>query len=157
MVSKKLQGFIIINLMKYYIIILSLILAYSCQERSNMDSEQRIKDLPNEEKIKLNTQVQEIGNLYMPEKMIFKEANVKKKSEKEDYQITLTNSDLLDTDLKNIEGHSQKIALFYYKFLVSNIIPLNLKKIIVRIEHKNLKVDQFEYLDENINKLTSSR
>jgi len=88
--------------------------------------------------------------------MSFTESNGEKKSEKEDYQIMLSNSDLLDTDFKNTEKHAQKIASLYYKFLVRNINPFNVKNIIVRIEHRSLKIQNFEYSEENIKQLSST-
>lgn len=143
--------------MKNILYILILISVYSCDKKNYSVPGKKVNNLNGGEKINLNQQVQEIGNLYLPEEMTFKEKSIKSNSEKEDYQITLINSDLLDTDFDNIEKHAGKIASLYYKYLLSNIKPLSLKNIIVKIKHRNLKIDRFEYSKENVIKLSSSK
>jgi hypothetical protein len=137
--------------MKKYLFILILISTYSCKEKGHNSLEKKASTLNTKKKSGLNNHLQEIGNLYQPEMMNFTERDVKSNSEKKDFQVTLTNSDVLDSDVKNIEKHALKIASLYYEYLIGSIKPLKFKKIIVTIEHKNKKIDKFEYSKENVN------
>ena len=140
--------------MKNYIILVIIILFTSCNENKVNNTEIKIKkaikkdtkDITNH-----NDEYQKITSFYLPEKMQYKHKKDKSGNEKEDYQITLTNSDLLDTELENLKEHSQKIAILYYKKLNKNIISLNLRNVIVKIEHKNGKTDNFAFSEENLN------
>lgn len=100
---------------------------------------------------KVEDETREIGDLYRPEMIQTEE--IKMKSGKNNYQCTVTNSDLLDTDLQNIKIHSRKIVSIYYKFLSRINSPLNYNKIIVKIAHRNGKIDNFEYSEEKMQKI----
>ena len=126
--------------MKDYLFILILISFFSCKENIVNAQEKKLEKI--EIKQKMEDEIQEIGNLYQPEKMVVKQNKIRPDNKKEDYQITLTNSDILDKDLENIETHVAKIVSIYYKNLVRNIIPFNYNKIIVEIEHRNGKKDR---------------
>ena len=93
----------------------------------------------------------EIGYLYQPERMETEE--IKKNIGKNDYQYTLTNSDLLDSDLQNLKIHSRKIVTAYYKLLIRVNIPFNCDKIIVKIIHRNGKVDILKYSEKEIQEI----
>jgi succinyl-CoA synthetase beta subunit len=131
-----------------------LVSTYSCKDDNVVNQEKKErKENKSANQEKVDYVAQEIGYLYNPEKMTIKENKVGINNEKENYQITLTNSDLLDNDIENVEKHAKKIATVYYKFLFQNIKPFNLKKIIIKIEHRNTKINSFEYSEENINQL----
>jgi len=136
--------------MRYYLFTLCLIITYSCTDKNHPTPDKKISNNHAGEKAELNQPIQEIGSFYQPEEMTIKEKQTGKSGNKEDYQITLKNSDLLDSDLENLNEHAKKIASLYYKSLTSTIHPLNLKKVVVTIKHRNLKIDNFEYLEENI-------
>jgi len=78
---------------------------------------------------------------------------IKNKTEKNNYRYTITNSDLLDTDLQNIKIHSRKIVNIYYKFLIRINSPFNYNKIIVKIVHRNGKIDSYEYSEKEIKRI----
>lgn len=100
---------------------------------------------------KINDEIQEIGNLYKPEMM--QQEEIKNKAKKNNYRCTITNSDLLDADLQNIKIHSRKIVSIYYKFLIRINSPFNYNKIIVKIIHRNGKVDNFEYSEKEMQEI----
>jgi hypothetical protein len=100
---------------------------------------------------KVDDETRDIGYIYKPEKIQTEE--IKMKIGKNNYQCTVTNSDLLDTDLQNIKMHSGKIAGIYYKFLIRINSPFNYNKIIVKIEHRNGKIDSFEYSEKEMRKI----
>jgi hypothetical protein len=75
---------------------------------------------------KVDDETRDIGYIYKPEKIQTEE--IKMKIGKNNYQCTVTNSDLLDTDLQNIKMHSGKIAGIYYKFLIRINSPFNYNK-----------------------------
>ena len=100
---------------------------------------------------KVEDETREIGDLYRPE--MIRTEEIKMKSGKNNYQCTVTNSDLLDTDLQNIKIHSRKIVGIYHKFLSRINSPFNYNKIIVKIEHRNGKIDNFEYSEEEMQKI----
>lgn len=97
---------------------------------------------------KIDDETQEIGSLYRPE--IMQQEEIKMKNGKKNYRYTLTNSDLLDTDLKNIKIHSKKIANIYHKFLIRINSPFHYNKIIIKIIHRNGKIDIFEYSEKEM-------
>lgn len=99
----------------------------------------------------MNDETQEIGQLYKPEK--FQTEEIKMGTGKNNYQCTVKNSDLLDTDLQNIKMHSGKIASIYYKFLIRINSPFKYNKIIVKIEHRNGKIDSFEYSEKEMEEI----
>jgi hypothetical protein len=100
---------------------------------------------------KVDDETRDIGYIYKPEKVQTEE--IKMKTGKNNYQCTVTNSDLLDTDLQNIKMHSGKIAGIYYKFLIRINSPFNYNKIIVKIKHRNGKIDSFEYSEKEMRKI----
>jgi len=100
---------------------------------------------------KVDDETRDIGYIHKPEKIQTEE--IKMKTGKNNYQCTVTNSDLLDTDLQNIKMHSGKIAGIYYKFLIIINSPFNYNKIIVKIEHRNGKIDSFEYSEKEMRKI----
>jgi len=100
---------------------------------------------------KVDDETRDIGYIYKPEKIQTEE--IKMKTGKNNYQCTVTNSDLLDTDLQNIKMHSGKIAGIYYKFLIRINSPFNYNKIIIKIEHRNGKIDSFEYSEKEMQKI----
>jgi len=93
-------------------------------------------------------EIQEIGNLFRPE--IMQQEKIKLKNGKNNYQYTLTNSDLLDKDLENIKNHSKKIAINYYNLLKRTNNPFTYNKIIVKVIHRNNKIDRFEYSEKDV-------
>ena len=147
--------------MKKYLFIIILASFYSCKNNNAVDREKKANKVVNEkakENIAANQEnvndvVNEIGSLYNPEKMEIKENRVGTNNEREDYQVKITNSELLDNDIVNVEKHAKKIATIYYKFLSQNIKPFNFKKVIIKIEHRNTKISNFEYSEKNINQL----
>ncbi len=143
--------------MKNYLFLIILILTYSCKEKNVDNKEKKVNKLANEKKIDTEEKIQLIGKLYQPEKMVFKGNRIGTNVEKEDYQITLTNSDLLDSDLKNKKKYADKIATIYCSYLGKTVKPFNFKKIIVKIEHRNGKTNSFEYSVEEFTKLLNLR
>ena len=137
--------------MKNYLLILMLISISSCKENEVIAQEKKPEKAELSEE--MNYEIQEIGNLYKPEKMIIKQNKIRTDNEKENYQITLTNSDLLDSDTENLKKHAEKIANFYFKNLSRNIVPLNCRNIIVEIEHRNGKKDNFKYSEKEMKKI----
>ena len=108
-----------------------------------------------DESKKISDETQEIGYLYQPE--IMRQEEIKKTNGKNDYQYTLSNSDLLDNDLSNLKKHSKIIVTKYYKFLIRINIPFNYDKIIVKIIHRNGKVDTFEYSENDMQKIINKQ
>lgn len=100
---------------------------------------------------KTSNETDEIGYLYQPERMETEE--IKKNTGKNDYQYTLTNSDLLDNDLQNLKIHSRKIVSTYYKFLIRVNVPFDYDKIIVKIIHRNGKVNIFKYSEKEMQEI----
>jgi hypothetical protein len=138
--------------MKKYLFIIILIYTFSCKENDVVPQKEethKITEQKTNSQEKVNDLAQKIGELYNPERMTIKGIRVEK-NEDENYKITLTNSDLIDSDIKNVEKHAQKIAIDYYRYLKQNIEPLNLKMLIIKIEHRNTKIDSFSYSNENI-------
>ena len=129
--------------MKSYIYIILLISLISCKENKANGQEKE------NYKIDLNEGIQEIGNLYQPEKMSIKQNKIRTDNKKENYQITLTNSDLLDSITENTEKHAKNIVNLYFKNLVRNIVPLNFNKITVNIEHRNGKKESFKFTEKD--------
>jgi len=142
--------------MKKILYIFILMTLVSCKENQN-DSKRKIDyvdvdDNGNAKKAQtISVEIKEIGDLYQPE--IMKQEEIKKNNGKNNYQYTLTNSDLLDTDIENLKTHSRKIASNYYKFLIRINVPFNYDKIIVKIIHRNGKTDIFKYSEKEIQEI----
>lgn len=100
---------------------------------------------------KIDDEIHEIGRLYRPE--IMQQEEIKTKSAKNNYRYTLTNSDLLDTDLQNIKIHSREIVSIYYKFLIRTNTPFNYNKIIIKIVHRNGKIHSFDYSEKDMKEI----
>ena len=142
--------------MKKILSIFILINLISCKESEIKSTKKFDYVHVNEEGIanevqKTPNETDEIGYLYQPERMETEE--IKKNTGKNDYQYTLTNSDLLDSDLQNLKIHSRKIVSAYYKFLIRVNVPFNYDKIIVKIIHKNGKVDIFKYSENEMQEI----
>lgn len=133
--------------MKNYLYILLIISIISCKENVVNAQEKKSENIETIEK--MDVEIQEIGNLYKPEKFVAKQGKIRTDNKKENYQITLFNSDLLDDEKENIKNHAKKIANLYYKNLVHNIIPFNFNKIIVEIEHRNGKKESYKYTEKD--------
>lgn len=99
----------------------------------------------------ITDEIQETGYLYQPE--IMQQEEIEKSNGKNDYQYTLTNSDLLDKDTENLKEHSLKIVSNYYNFLTRINKPFIYDKIIVKIIHRNGKVDIFKYSEEEMREI----
>ena len=103
--------------MKKYLFILILASFYSCkndnavthEKKENKVVKEKAKEniAPNQENV--NDVANEIGGLYNPEEMVIKGNRVGTNNEKEDYQVKITNSDLLDNDIVNVEKHAKKV------------------------------------------------
>ncbi|MET3045672.1 hypothetical protein [Flavobacterium covae] len=143
--------------MRKHLFILILISTISCKQNLVNIPEKKIEKKSEEKSIseKIDDEIQQIGHLYQPERMSIKQNKIRTDNKKENYDITLINSDLLDKDIENIEKHAEKIVLLYYKNLVRNIIPFNGDKILVIIEHRNGKKDTFKFTEKEIHKLTN--
>jgi hypothetical protein len=125
-----------------------LISIFSCKENKVVVQEKITPEKINNDK--LGNEVQKIGDLYQPEKMEFKERKVGAINEKENYQISLTKSDLLDNDIKNLKTHSNKIVSLYFKFLNRTNSDFIYDKIIVNIIHRNGEIDNFKYSEKEL-------
>jgi len=99
----------------------------------------------------ITDEIQEIGYLYQPE--IMKQEEIEKSNGKNDYQYTLINSDLLDAETENLKKHSLKVVSNYYIFLTKINKPFIYDKIIVKIIHRNGKVDIFKYSEEEMREI----
>ena len=137
--------------MRKFLYILIIISTFSCKD--NVITAQAQKSEKQEVKVKMDDEIQQIGNIYQPEKMVIKQNKIRTDNEKENYQITLTNSNLLDSDKENVENHAEQIVKMYYRNLSRNIVDLNSDKIIVEIEHRNGKKESFKYSEIEIQKL----
>ncbi|WP_395046428.1 hypothetical protein [Flavobacterium sp.] len=137
--------------MKNFLNILILISIFSCKE--NVITSQEKKSEVKTIKAIMDNEIQQIGNIYQPEKMVIKQNKIRTDNKKENYQITLINSNLLDNEKENVESHAEKIVKMYYENLVRNIVGLNSNKIIVEIQHRNEKKESFEYTEIEIQKL----
>lgn len=132
--------------MKKYTLLFFLITLFSCKENKI-----EIHEKKDSKKIiiqKLDEEIQEIGSFYRPEMM--QQEKIKTDTGKNNFQYTLTNSDLLDEDLQNIQMHSRKIAGLYYNLLKRTNSPFNYNRIIVKIVHRNGKIDSFEYSEKEL-------
>lgn len=132
--------------MKKYFYVLILISIFSCKE--NIANAQQ----KNSEKIveveRMDDEIREIGNLYQPERMTAKQGKIRNDNKKEDFKITLFNSDILDKG-KETEIQARKIVNLYHKNLTRNITPLNFSKIIVEIEHRNGKKENYKFTEKD--------
>jgi len=135
--------------MKKILFIFILINLVSCKKNKIEYSKQDILEKVKEgDTIPEIPEIAEIGHWYQPE--IMQQDEIEKDGGKNDYQYTLTNSDLLDTDLKNLKIHSIKIVRNYYKFLIRINVPFNYDKIIVKIVHRNGNEDIFKYSEKEM-------
>ncbi len=140
--------------MRNYVFVIILILTSSCKDNKIFSPEKKVQKEIKKEKIN-SYEVRQIGRLYLPESMTVWGKSIVNSGVKfvdygvkEDYQITLTNSNLLDSELDNLQMHSKKIATLYNTYLTKNLKPFNVHKIIVIIEHRNGKNDRFEFPEE---------
>lgn len=135
--------------MKTYIYLAILITLFSCKENKiEVQERQNVKKVGPP---KIDYEIREIGKLYWPEMM--QQEEIKNKNGKKNYRFTITNSDLLDQDLQNIQVHSRKIARNYYNSLIKINSPFIYNKIIVKIVHRNGKIDNFEYSEKEIQEI----
>lgn len=132
--------------MKNYLYVLILTSIFSCKESIANAQQKNSEKIVNVEK--MDDEIKEIGNLYQPERMVAKQGKIRTDNKKEDFKITLFNSDILDKG-KDTEIHARKIVNLYYKNLIRNIIPLNFSKIIVEIEHRNGKKESFKFTEKD--------
>lgn len=140
--------------MKKNILLIVLVTLLSCKENNIDIPEKKNIKKKNTEKIsheKIDKEIQKIGNLYRPE--IMQQEEIEIKTRKKNYRYTLTNSNLLDTDLQNIKSHSRKIVRIYYKFLIKINSPFTFNKIIIQIIHRNGKIDNFEYSEREMKEI----
>lgn len=133
--------------MKNYLFIIILISIFSC--KMNIINAQEKTSEKTEIYETVNDETKEIGILYQPEKIETNEIKSRNKVKKNDYEITITNSDLLDTDSENIKTHTRKIADIYYSFLIRINIPFVYNNIIVKIIHRNGKIENFKYQEKD--------
>nr|WP_315153824.1 hypothetical protein [uncultured Flavobacterium sp.] len=133
--------------MKNHVLVIILIITSSCKDNKIFSPEKKVQKEVKKENIN-SYEVQQIGRLYQPANIIIKVNNIGGNTEKEDYQITLTNSNLLDSKLEDLQMHSKKIAALYNTFLTKTLKPFNVQKIIVKIEHKNGKNNSFEFTEQ---------
>lgn len=134
-----------------------IIFIFSCNVKNHNVPKEISNEVKDVKKDKLKPQLEEIGNLYKPEEISVKENKVGNDFEKQDFQITLTNSDSIDGDLKNVDRHAEKIALLYHSFLEENVGLVNVKMILVNINHRNTTTHNFKYTLNDINKLQNSK
>ena len=136
------------------LIFLVLIILVSCKETKieSLKKQNEIKDtIENVQSKQIDPETQEVGNLYRPEMM--QQEQIENKNGKNNYQYTLTKSDLLDMDLKNLKNHADKIVIIYYRFLIRINKPFEYDKIIVKIIHRNGKTDIFEYSEKDMKQI----
>ena len=133
--------------MKKLLLVLILVSFYSCKNNKIVAQENKINKFDKEANLKIG--IQEIGSLYKPEKMSIKQGAIRKDNKKENYQITLTNSNFLDSLSEKTEISARKVADLYYKNLIANIFPLNYDKISVNIEHRNGKKESFKFIEKD--------
>ena len=133
--------------LKNHVLVIILIITSSCKDNKIFSPEKKVQKEVKKENIN-SYEVQQIGRLYQPANIIIKVNNIGGNTEKEDYQITLTNSNLLDSKLEDLQMHSKKIAALYNTFLTKTLKPFNVQKIIVKIEHRNGKNNSFEFTEQ---------
>ena len=122
---------------------------FSCKTEKTENKERKESEKVTEGKI--IPEVQEIGNIFRPEMM--KQEEIENKVGKNNYQFTITNSDLIDNDLKNTDKYAEQIVEKYYAFLIRINKPFNYDKIIVKIEHRNKKIENYEYSENEMLKI----
>lgn len=132
--------------MKNYLYVLIITSIFSCKENIANAQQKNSENIVNIEK--MDDEIREIGNLYQPERMVAKQGKIRTDNKKEEFKISLFNSDILDNG-KNTEIHARKIANLYYKNLIINIVPLNYSKIIVEIEHRNGEKDNYKFTEKD--------
>lgn len=145
-------------MMKNILILFTLFILFSCNNNKTEKTQNTIVEKKIPEKVSegvIIPEVQEIGNLFKPEIMKQEEIEMSKGFNK--YQYTLTNSDLLDSDLKNAQNYSNQILKLYYKFLKRINKPFNYSEIIVKVIHRNGKIDLNRYSEMEVNKILSNK
>jgi hypothetical protein len=136
--------------MKNYLLIIIIIICYSCKENKTNQKQNKINKTSDFPKINPNVIAQQIDSMYHPEAMTIKGNRIGGNAEKENYQITIENSKLLDSNLIGNKKDAEKISTIYYKYLTKAIKPFNLEKIIIEIKHRNGKKDSFEFSENEI-------
>ena len=125
-------------------------MCYSCKENKTIQKQNKINKTSDFPKINPNVIAQQIDSMYHPEGMTIKGNRIGVNAEKENYQITIENSKLLDSNLIGNKKDAEKISTIYYKYLTKAIKPFNLEKIIIEIKHRNRKKDRFEFSENEI-------
>lgn len=131
--------------MKKILIFFILFSLFSCKGNKIKNSEKNSSEKVTEGEI--IPEIQEIGNLFRPEMM--EQEEIKIVNGKNNYQYTITNSDLLDTELENTEKYAKQIVNVYYKFLIRINNPFNYDKIITKIIHRNGKIESFKFSEKD--------
>ena len=139
--------------MNKIILLIILLNLFSCKGNKIENSEKNSSEKVTEGEI--IPEIQEIGNIFRPEMM--EQEEIKIVSGKNNYQYTITNSDLLDTDIKNTEKYAKQIVNIYYKFLIRINKPFNYDKIIAKIIHRNGKIEVFKYSETEIIEILSQK
>ena len=85
--------------MKNYLLIIIIIICYSCKENKTIQKQNKINKTSDFPKINPNVIAQQIDSMYHPEGMTIKGNRIWVNAEKENYQITIENSKLLDSNL----------------------------------------------------------
>lgn len=132
--------------MKKILLFSLLIFVFSCKvEKEKTDDGQDLDD----------SYIQEIGNLYYPEKIDARPMKVGPRNEEKDYIIDITNSDSLKDNSINLIINSKNIAYLYKKHLIKNQrIP---KNIIVNVKRTNGNNESFEFDEKELTKLETTK
>lgn len=145
--------------MKKTILMFILLIISSCKTENSENKKEIIND--NNETISEGViipeipEIAEIGHIFKPEWM--EQTEIENLKGKNDYKYILTNSDLLDKDLKNIRIYAEQIVDLYYDFLIRINKPFNFEKIIVEIQHRNGKIDVFKYSQIDMKEILNKR
>ena len=139
-----------------YKILVALIMMnlYSCKEKKVVNKIEN-DDLENAHIGPIIPEIQVVADLFKPERM--EQDEIENKTGKNNYKYTITNSDLLDTDLKNTKIYAEQIVDNYYNFLIRINKPFNYDKIIVEIRHRNGKIDIFKYSEIEMKEILGKR
>jgi hypothetical protein len=128
-----------------------LLLFITCN--SCMNEQKKSPKIENVEKENKKPDGRQITLKYYPEEMRIKLQPEEKINIKENYTVTLINSDVIDRDMKNLKEKSDDILKIYYDLLMKNNKTLNYNQIIVEIIHKNKKKHIFQYNKKNVAEL----
>lgn len=127
---------------KRLFLIVIVVFAFSCQNP-------KVKsEILGDSKDFSDNGIQEIGKLYNAERINTRPVKVKTDSEKKDYIIEITNSDLLEKDSINLDKYGLIIANLYKKDLIKN--RSNFKNIIVIINYRNGNNKRFEFTEKEL-------